>query len=288
MRAFAVLIWHFGLGREFSSGGTMKISIVTDEISNDVDTAFELGKDWGIEYFELRGMNGKRVPDLSDAEIGTLLDRKEYYGAKIAALSPGLFKIPLDRDLIRLHMEERLPQTFRLAERFGTKLILVFGIIKPTENEDVEGYPAQVVEVLSEAAGKASEAGITLLLENEHICWADTGARTARIVREVGSDHLRVNWDPCNAYVAGEQKPFPNGYECVRDLVNHLHIKDTRKRDGGFEQTIVGEGDLLWKEQLQALGRDSFDGFYTIETHFGPRVKRSRQCVQALRKMMSG
>lgn len=263
----------------------MKISIVTDEISNDVDTAFELGRDWGIEHFELRGMNGRRVPDISEAEIGYLLDRKERYGAKIAALSPGLFKIPLEQDLIRLHMEERLPKSFQLAERLGTKLILVFGIVRSGENEEREGYPAQVVDILSEAAGKAAEAGMTLLLENEHICWADTGARTAWIVREIGSDHLWVNWDPCNAYTAGEEKPFPKGYECVREWVRHLHIKDARKQDGGFERVVVGEGDILWKEQLRALQRDAFDGFYTIETHFGPRIKRSRQCVQALREI---
>ena len=270
----------------------MKLSIVTDEISNDVDTAFELGRDWGIKVFELRGMNGKRVPDISDAEIGYLLDRKERYGAKIAALSPGLFKIPLEQDLIRLHMEERLPKSFQLAERLETKLIVVFGIVRSREHEEVAdskagGYPAQVVDILSEAAGKAAESGMTLLVENEHVCWADTGARTARIVREVGSDHLWVNWDPCNAYTAGEEQPFPNGYECVRELVKHLHIKDARKRDDGFERAVVGEGDILWKEQLGALQRDGFDGFYTIETHFGPRVKRSKQCVQALRAMAS-
>ena len=43
----------------------MKISIVTDEISADPETAIELGVEWGIRDFELRGFYTDRVPNLS-------------------------------------------------------------------------------------------------------------------------------------------------------------------------------------------------------------------------------
>ena len=43
----------------------MIISIVTDEMSGDPETAFELGLEWGVSHFELRGVYGQRVPRLS-------------------------------------------------------------------------------------------------------------------------------------------------------------------------------------------------------------------------------
>ena len=46
----------------------MKISIVTDEISSDIETAIELGTVWGIHDFELRD-DGSRVPNISAFEL---------------------------------------------------------------------------------------------------------------------------------------------------------------------------------------------------------------------------
>ena len=43
----------------------MDISIITDELSGDPETAFELGLEWGVSRFELRGVHDERVPRLS-------------------------------------------------------------------------------------------------------------------------------------------------------------------------------------------------------------------------------
>ena len=42
----------------------MIISIVTDELSGDPETAFEPGLEWGVAHFELRGVHDRRVPRL--------------------------------------------------------------------------------------------------------------------------------------------------------------------------------------------------------------------------------
>lgn len=43
----------------------MKVCIVTDEVSADPETAIELGVEWGVSDFELRGVGTSRVPYLS-------------------------------------------------------------------------------------------------------------------------------------------------------------------------------------------------------------------------------
>ena len=52
----------------------IKISVVTDEISADPETAIELGTQWGIHDFELRGYFTDRVPVFSSYQRKHLQD----------------------------------------------------------------------------------------------------------------------------------------------------------------------------------------------------------------------
>jgi hypothetical protein len=44
---------------------TMILSIVTDEISADLETVIELGAEWGISQFELRGFGAATIVNFS-------------------------------------------------------------------------------------------------------------------------------------------------------------------------------------------------------------------------------
>ena len=72
----------------------MKPSLITDEISSDPETAFELGREWGVRDFELRGYFTDRAPMLSPYQKRRLREMIADYGINIFALSPGLFKMP--------------------------------------------------------------------------------------------------------------------------------------------------------------------------------------------------
>ena len=72
----------------------MKISLVTDEVSADIETAIELGLEWGVRDFELRGICSQRVPFYSDYQKQRVRELIDEYGIGFVAVSPGLFKIP--------------------------------------------------------------------------------------------------------------------------------------------------------------------------------------------------
>jgi len=255
----------------------MKVAIVSDEISSDFSTAVEIGTDWGIRAFEIRGLCSGRVPYVSERDIEGVLGVKEEFGIEISALSPGAFKVPVDSDEAERHLEDMLPRTYELAHRLGTNLVIVFGFHKGSQGK----YPSEVVDLLGRAAEGASREGIQLALENEPGCWADTGKVAAEMVRKVGHPNLRLNWDPCNSLSSGG-KPYPEEYEELKDMMVHLHIKDLK----GGKYVAVGEGDVDWRGQLRALLRDGFGGYYTIETHYGPKVKASKTCLENLRRMV--
>jgi len=257
----------------------MKIAIVSDEISSDFSTAVEIGTDWGIRAFEIRGLCSGRVPYVSQRDIERVLQVKEEFGIEISAISPGAFKVPVDSAEAERHLEDMLPRTYELARRLESGLVIIFGFHKPKGSQGK--YPSRVVELLRKAAEDASREGILLALENEPGCWVDTGRAAAEIVKKIGHPKLRLNWDPCNSLSSGGN-PYPEEYEELKDLMAHLHIKDLR--DGRY--VPAGEGDVDWRGQLGALIRDGFDGYYTIETHYGPKVKASKRCLENLRRMV--
>ena len=125
---------------------------------------------------------------------------------------------------------------------------------------------------------------IQLAVENEEGFWGDTGERTANLVRTVAHPALGVNWDPGNAFCAGDE-PFPAGYDAVRDLVRHVHFKDARRGVDGVP-AYVAAGEIDWDGQVQALAADGYDGFISVETHLRPKVGTARDLLQRLRQLV--
>ncbi len=284
----------------------MKVSIVTDEISADPETAIELGVGWGVKDFELRGYFTDRVPIFNEYQRHHLHDVLEEYGARIVAIGPGLFKcayppdraprLPLgwmeraahdawseSRRMIEYHLHELLPASLDMANELGAGVLVIFGF-------DRGGAPAgpppeEVLNCLRSTAERAQTTGIRIALENEDGFWADTGMRTADIVRAVNHPSLGVNWDPGNALAAGDE-PFPDSYQHVRDLVRHVHFKDAvRGPEGSVRQAL--EGQINWAGQIRALCEDGYEGFISVETHMLPKVQSGRASLQRLAAMIA-
>lgn len=64
----------------------MKISIVTDEISADPETAMELAREWGIHAVELRGFGTDRVPDFTPFQKQRLRELLDAYEMELVAI----------------------------------------------------------------------------------------------------------------------------------------------------------------------------------------------------------
>jgi len=283
----------------------MKISLVTDEVSSDPETAIELALTWGIRDFELRGIGPNRVPLLSDHQKDRLKNALDAFEVKVVAISPGLFKCPypsgdrerfpmeaLDsevfarwrsaQDLARYHLEELLPRSLQFAREVGAAILVVFGFHRG--GRPAGQAPDEVLEALRMAAERAEVDGVSLALEVEDGFWGDTGQRTAALLAQVNHRALGVNWDPANATVAGETA-FPAGYQAVREFVRHVHFKDVRLDAAGGHRYAV-EGEIDWSGQIGALARDGYRGFLSIEPHMAPRVKAAEAMAARLQQLI--
>ena len=283
----------------------MKISLVTDEVSSDLETAIELGLEWGVEAFELRGIGDQRVPRFSDYQKQRVLELKQAYGIRIVAISPGLFKIPYPpkkrkqfslqvidagyydqwqaaRRLLDYHTQELLPASIEYAKQVGAEQIIAFGFERGSQPP---GFPPdEILEAFQMAARQVARAGLRLSVEVEAGFWADTGERTAAIIRAVGEDGFGVNWDPGNAFAAGDI-PYPNGYQAVREVVQHVHFKDAvRRLDGSIDHTV--EGEIDWAGQIRALHEDGYQGYISVEPHLQPKVASARAVTARLKRLI--
>jgi sugar phosphate isomerase/epimerase len=259
---------------------SLALGIVTDEIDADIHTALRYAAQWKISLLELRCVGAGRVPDISVGDARAIDDALRSGGVTITALSPGVFKHPLtEAAAIEHEFIETLPQTIAMAKRFGAGMIIVFGFQRlPTDDESRR---ESVVRYLKRAATLAEAAGLVIAVENEPGFWCDTGAHTASILHEVGSQHLRANWDPANA-IGSDELPFPDGYEAIRTYIANVHVKDTI--EGSLVRCVpVGEGKLPWKAHLKALLDDGIVSHVTIETHCLPLIGQSEKNINTLR-----
>lgn len=263
----------------------MKLAIVSDEISLDFNEAVEYGLEWGIENFELRNLTTGRVPYITNDELKSIIEAKEEYGIDISAISPGLFQISLkNEEQLKLELEEKIYDSFRFADKMGTRDVIIFGF-KRYSNEPQTNY-IQIVHILSRMASLAEKYGFRLLLENEASFWCDTGDNTAHVLEDVNSKSLHANWDPSNAFAAGEI-PYPYGFLAIRKYIYNIHVKDARKTPrGNIEWVMVGQGEVDWNGQFQAVMQGVNLNYITIETHCKPLIDCSKINVDRINTML--
>jgi L-ribulose-5-phosphate 3-epimerase len=261
----------------------LELGIVSDEVDPDFRQAVRHALGWGIRKFELRVLKTGRVPAVAEAEIEDVVATMKAHQVQVTALSPGIFKHSLAKTAaLEEEIQRALPATIALARRLGSSMIIIFGFQR--EQGEPESRYQDAVAWMKRAAALAQKEGMMLAVENEPGFWVDTGVNTRRLIKDVGSPALGANWDPCNAFGTTE-RPYPEGYDAVKDAIVNVHVKDTKK--GSLIQCVpVGDGVIDWKGQVRALMRDAIVSHMTIETHCLPLVESSKKNVEVLRRYM--
>ena len=294
----------------------MKLAAITDEISQEFEYALDVLLEYGATGAELRGLWGTNIADLTAEQTERAKVALKSRGLQVVGLATPFYKCDLEggtpnseeaagamhlalpRDMAQ--QLAMLKRCIALAHEFETPLLRVFAFwrkdILTPERE------ARIIELFAEPVELAAKAGITLVLENEHACLIGTGAEAARIADAIGSDSFKLVWDPGNAFNAGEI-PFPEGYEACKRHIRHIHVKDAKMvetPDHGIQPQwcVVGEGEIGYATHFDALKRDGYDGFVSLETHYVPPTGTgangkgtpedgSRLCLAALNRLMA-
>ena len=266
-----------------------RVAVISDEISADFDHACSIiANEFGLQWVELRSMWGKNILKLNDKEIAQAIAILNKYKLRVTDIASPLFKAdfpgaprsksrpPVDHaqdahgaDFTFKEQEEVLERSIALAKQFKTDRIRCFDFWRL---DDQAPYREAINAKLLEAANKAGQENLLLVLENEFECNTATGRESAQTLAAVQSPHLMLNWDPGNAVARGELDAYPEGWDVLpKNRIGHCHVKCAVAKPGtksGFEWAAVGKGQPDWVAQFKALKKSGYRHAVSLETHW--------------------
>jgi L-ribulose-5-phosphate 3-epimerase len=279
-----------------------QLGIITDEVTQDLEQALQWIKGFGLHWAELRFAWNKYVTEFSVDDVKRAQDLLAKYSMKVSVIDSAYFKtlLPGTQSTFDTSKADPLQSDFgaqkgileramQRAKDFGTNKIRIFAFLRV---DDPKRVFDRVAKELEETAAVAHREGIRLLLENEFSTNVATGVESAEMLKVVKSPALGLNWDPGNAYAAGET-PFPNGYEALdKKRIWHIHLKDAAPNPKGGESVWepIGGGKIDFVGQFRALIKDGYQNTMSLETHYLNAAKNkeasSRESMQGLLKVI--
>jgi sugar phosphate isomerase/epimerase len=245
-----------------------KTAVISDEISQDLEIALGLAREFQLYSVEIRGAWGKGPQDLTADDLARAAGLVQAAGMTVCGVAPPLFKCELDdTEAVTEHLGI-LRRSAAAAHALGTDKVRGFAFWKHGPLEDRK---ARIVPHLKEAARIAEGEGVIIGLENEYATANNNVRRTLELLEAVDSPAMRLLYDPGNDVHDEEHEPaWPDSYELARGRIFHMHLKDP-KRDPATDKVTtvaIGDGDVHVEDLLRALIGDGYDGTISLETHY--------------------
>lgn len=238
------------------------LSGFADEIDPSLDVQLsELGK-LDIGYVELRGVDGRNISEYSPEEARGIKKKLDSAGVCVSAIGSPIGKFGIGDDMdAHLALFRNMLEVAKVLE---TAYIRVFSFFIPKGDEPAS-HRDEVLRRMQLLVDAAKGTGITLLHENEKDIYGDMADRCLDIIESIGSDKLRVTFDPANFVQCGEET-YPRAYEMLRPYITYMHIKDALT-DGSVVPAGHGEGHVA--DIIRELGKAGYIGFLSLEPHLG-------------------
>jgi len=236
----------------------VKLSAFADEIDDNFEKQLKGLNENGIEYIEIRGVNGKSVADLSPREMVEAKDLLNKYSIAVSSIGSPIGKIKITDDF-GPHLK-LFDNVMEAAKTFGTKYIRIFSFFIP--NGEYEKYRDEVMLRLGALLERANANDLILCHENEREIYGEPPELCLDIMQHFGG-RMRFIFDPAN-FVVGGFETYPKAYGLLSEYIEYMHIKDADET--GIFPAGGGKGKIA--EILSDLiKRKNFEGFLTVEPH---------------------
>ena len=279
----------------------MKLGVICDGISRDLDHALSVMSEFDLEYAELQFVWDKEVGDHDAQEIIKIKDLLEKHNKPVSCLSRHVFaglttqNKPGDDDHVR-HMDA-LKRVIDMAHQLGSPLVRIMTSKKEqilwghngAEKWNVaKGAWDTLPPLIAPAVELARAEGVQLVVETGNGTMVNSNYTACKLIDELDAkDVLKVLWDPGNNCWCHELA-YPDGFEAVKDgYLGHLHIKDVLvdTPKATLEVREMGTGQLapLFAPMAEALRDNSYDGVISFESVYhtgdGDFENGFRKCV---------
>ncbi len=266
----------------------MKLGVITDGISRDLEHALTVMKEVGLDHAELQYVWDKEVGDLDDGEVGRVQDLIKAYQVKVSCISRHIFgglslgDLNSDDQVYLSHIDS-LKRCIEMAKALNSPLVrimsfrkemILFGSHGAEEWNVSKGAWDKLINLIELPVQIAEDEKITLVVETGNNAMITSAYLARKLIEAIGSERLRLLWDPCNSLYCNEI-PFPNGYQQVGgELISHIHMKDALVDipKATVECTQLGAGNMkpYLHSIAKALNDDNYQGVISLESVYRP------------------
>lgn len=238
-----------------------RLSGFADEISPDLEVQCATLEDLGLRHVEVRSIGNVNVLDLDDDQLAGARRAFDAHQMRTSAIGSPIGKVPIEEDF-EAHLT-RFRRALHVAETLQAPYIRLFSFFMPPDS-DPRTHRDEVLRRMAALARAAGGHDVVLLHENDKGLYGDIPERCLDVVESVGSDQLRLVWDPAN-FVQCAVRPFSDAYSMLRPHLEYVHVKDALMATG--EVVPAGQGDGEVPATLRALESDGYQGFFSLEPH---------------------
>lgn len=265
----------------------LKMGVITDGISRDLEYALKVMAEERVEYAELQFIWDKEVGDQTPEEIRRIGDLVAQYGVNVSCISrhnfAGLLVMATEPEdeAYKKHLEG-LKRCIDMAKGLGTDLVrimscrkemIIFGYNGAEEWVASTGSWDKLLKLMEAPVRLAEDEGVTLVVETGNNAMITSGYLAKKLIDDLGTEHLKILWDIPNTLYCTEV-PYPDAYEEIKDCIGHIHIKDCKADIARATVRFcpLGQGDMApYLEGIAgALKRDGYQGVISIESVYRP------------------
>ena len=226
-----------------------------DEIDPQMQKQYKTLKALGIEYIELRGVNGKNVSELTTDEVKELKKELDSENIKISAIGSPIGKIKATDDFEE-HFET-YKKVVEFAKILDTKYIRMFSFY----TDDKVSVKDEVYSRLEKMIAYAKEKGVVLLHENEKGIYGDDAESCHELMQNLYCDNFKAIFDFANFVQVGTDTL--KAYSLLEPYIEYFHIKDAV----GKRVVPAGRGNGNVGEILSLAFEKGYNGFLSLEPH---------------------
>ena len=215
----------------------VKLCAFADEADKSIDGQIEAMLANGIEYLEIRGVDGENISEITLEKAKEVREKLDANGLSVWSVGSPYGKMNITDDF-NVHLD-KFKHGLELAHVLGAKHMRLFSFRVPVG--EAETYADTVMEWLDEFRNAAKGSGILLCHENEKGIYGDIADRCLHIHKTFPD--IKAVFDPANFIQCGEDTK--NAWEKLAPFVEYMHIKDALA-DGIVVPAGKGIGNLPW------------------------------------------
>jgi sugar phosphate isomerase/epimerase len=284
----------------------MKLGVITDGISRDLEYALNVMRETGLKYADLQFVWDKEIGDQTQEEIKKIKDLLIMYDMQVPCITRHNFVGMLvmatepEDEAYQKHMDG-LRRCINIAKELGTDMVRVMSFRKEMiifGHNGAEKWVAstgsweKLLKLMEAPVQLAEDEGITLAVETGNNAMITSGWLGKKLIDDLGTKHLKLIWDIPNTLYCTEI-PYPDAYEEIKNYIGHIHIKDCKSNiaRATVQFCPLGEGDMApYLEDLSAaLKRDNYQGVISLESVYRPKdgsfEDGYRECLPVFKKL---